>query len=432
MPSISDSFHPRNLIPVPVSSISESYSAMKSRLLIPVFAVILALPPVGSGKAATPSAPPPPLAPQTPPAAPTLTAPQGKVPPPPGSVDILNEPIVKVVNNVLPAVVNIQAQETVPEYYTAYNAYFQLYRGVRNRTEQSIGSGLIISPDGYILTNAHVVALAEKEKVVSITLNSGSKYQAQIIDADEDKDLALLKIVDQTIQFPYFDLGYASPNYLGETVVALGSPAGYQSSASQGILSAKGRTFTVEDHTYSNLIQTDAAINPGNSGGPLVDLNGGLVGINSAKLAGTAIENIGFAIPNEIVIPWTNDAVAVARGMKPAAASPVANTLEVLRQRLGLTLKTLTPAKAAEMGLEINGGLLITGVDEQSPAYQAGLRNNMIVVAINNKQVTDERTMPRELQHLQGGSNVRLHIIYVQSLGPLNIQRGGAVVLAAR
>ncbi len=137
----------------------------------------------------------------------------------------------------------------------------------------------------------------KRQKSVSITLVSGSKYQAQIIEEDSDKDLALLKIEDPTVQFPYFDLSYTSPNYLGETVVALGSPAGYQNSVSEGILSAKNRTFTVEDHTYTNLIQTDAAINPGNSGGPLVDLNGGLVGVNSAKLAGNAIENIGFAIP---------------------------------------------------------------------------------------------------------------------------------------
>ena len=205
-----------------------------------------------------------------------------------------------------------------------------------NRTAQSIGSGLIVSADGFIVTNAHVVALAEKEKVVNITLNSGSKYEAQIISEDEDKDLALLKIEDKAVQFPYFDLTYTSPNFLGETVIALGSPAGYQNSVSQGILSAKNRSFTVEDHNYTDLIQTDAAINPGNSGGPLVDLNGGLVGINSAKMAGEAIENIGFAIPQEIVVPWANDAVAVARGLKPASASATTSILDVLKQRLGL------------------------------------------------------------------------------------------------
>jgi serine protease Do len=222
---------------------------------------------------------------------PALVAPQGKVTPPPGMLDIASEPIVKVINNVMPAVVNITAEGTVPEYYNSYGQFFSRYT-----PESSIGSGLIISADGYVLTNAHVVALAEKEKVVSITLKSGSKYQAQIVNADSDADLALLKIEDKSVQFPYFDLSYVSPNLLGETVVAMGSPAGYQSSASHGILSAKGRMFTVENHTYKNLLQTDAAINPGNSGGPLVDLNGSLVGINSAKLAGPAIENIGFAV----------------------------------------------------------------------------------------------------------------------------------------
>jgi S1-C subfamily serine protease len=254
--------------------------------------------------------------------APALTVPQGKVAPPPGFIDVANEPIVKVIDNVMPAVVNITAEATVPQYYSGYDQFFGRYRMVRDTPEQSIGSGLIVSADGFIITNAHVVALAEKEKMVSITLKSGSKYQAQIVYADDDVDLALLKIQDQTVQFPYFDLSYVSPNRLGETVVAMGSPAGYQSSASHGILSAKGRMFTTEDkHTYSNLLQTDAAINPGNSGGPLVDLNGSLVGINSAKLAGPAIENIGFAIPHEVVVPWASCSISARAEMSACRSS---------------------------------------------------------------------------------------------------------------
>jgi S1-C subfamily serine protease len=376
--------------------------------------------------------PAPPNMPQAPvPQAPGLSAPQGKVSPP-GTVDISQEPIVKIVANVQPAVVNITAQETVPEYYTAYNSYFQLYRGMRNRTAQSIGSGLIISADGFILTNAHVVELAEKEKEVSITLSSGSKYHAQIIAADEDADLALLKIEDKDVQFPYFDLTYTSPNLLGETVVALGSPAGYQNSVSHGILSALHRSFTVEDHVYNNLIQTDAAINPGNSGGPLVDLNGGLVGINSAKLSGTAIENIGFAIPNDVVIPWANDAMAVAKGTMAAPTSPVVSKLDVIHKFLGINVKPLSQDDAAERGLQINGGLLITHIDEHSPAAEAGLRENMIIVMIGNRQVTDAKSLPRELLQMQSGTNVRLQVIILQSMGPLTIQRGGSVMLTAR
>ena len=362
------------------------------------------------------------------PQAPALTAPQGKVSPPPGPVDIANEPIVKIVANVQPAVVNITAQETVPEYDS--NPYLRLYRG--NRMAQSIGSGLIISADGFVITNAHVVELAEKEKEVSVTLSSGSKYKAEIVSADEDADLALLKIEDKAVQFPYFDLTYTSPNLLGETVVALGSPAGYQNSVSHGILSALHRNFTVEDHTYNNLIQTDAAINPGNSGGPLIDLNGGLVGINSAKLAGTAIENIGFAIPDDVVIPWANDAMAVAKGLKPAAVAASVSKLDMIHKYLGLTVKELSADDAAEKGLQTNGGLLITHVDENSPAGDAGLKNNMIIVMIGNRQITDERSLPKELLQMQSGTNVRLQVITIQSMGLLTIQRGGSVMLTAR
>jgi serine protease Do len=370
---------------------------------------------------------PPPVIPPPPAKAPALTAPQGKVTPPPATINIADEPIVKVINNVMPAVVNITAAGTVPQYYNSYGQFFRRYT-----PEQSIGSGLIISADGFVLTNAHVVSLAEQEKVVSITLKSGSKYQAKIIDADEDADLALLKIQDNTVVFPYFDLNYVSPNLLGETVVAMGSPAGYQSSASHGILSAKGRVFTVENHTYKNLLQTDAAINPGNSGGPLVDLNGSLVGINSAKLAGPAIENIGFAIPHEVVVSWATDAMAVARGQKPATTvSRASSILDLVRQRLGLGLATLTDAKAAEMDFD-GGGLLVTSVDENSPAADANLRKGMVVVAIDNHPVSDENSLPSGLKDLPAGSDVRLQVVYMQRFSGFLIQRGGSVVLTAR
>ncbi|HEV3272216.1 MAG TPA: trypsin-like peptidase domain-containing protein [Candidatus Methylacidiphilales bacterium] len=397
---------------------------MKIRLF--PFALLILLAFAAGRPARAQEAPPANHAPASPPPTPVLTAPQGKLPPPPGKIDIANEPIVKIVANVQPAVVNITAQETVPAYFT--NQFFRLYRG--NRTAQSIGSGLIISADGFVLTNAHVVAMAEKEKEVSITLSSGSKYQAEIMTADDDADLALLKIEDKTVQFPYFDLTYTSPNLLGETVVALGSPADLQNSVSHGILSALHRSFTVEDHTYNNLIQTDAAINPGNSGGPLVDLNGGLVGINSAKLSGTAIENIGFAIPNDVVIPWANDAMAVARGLKPAPPSPVAGKLEMIRKCLGLTVKTLTPDEAALLNLP--GGLLITHVDEDSPAGDAGVVEKMIIVKIGNRLITDSKSLPRELLQMQNGTNVRLQVVSIETVGPLRVQRGGSVMLTAR
>ncbi len=370
------------------------------------------------------------------PQAPALSAPQGKVTPPPGAVDITQEPIVKIVANVQPAVVNINAEETVPQYYTVYDQYFRKYRGVRNRMAQSIGSGLIISADGFVLTNAHVVALAEKEKEVNVTLSSGSKYRAQIITADDDADLALLKIEDQTAQYPYFDLTYVSPNLLGETVVALGSPAGYQNSVSHGILSALHRSFSVDDeqgteHVYKDLIQTDAAINPGNSGGPLVDLNGGLVGINSAKLSGSAIENIGFAIPSDIVIPWANEAVAEAKGLKPPPVSSAVSKLDAIRKFLGIQARPLAEDEAGAMHLQ-NGGLLITGIDKGTAADGAGLHKGMVIVMIGDRQITDEKSLPHELLNMQSGTNVRLQVIVVQTLGGFSLQRGGSVMLTAK
>jgi S1-C subfamily serine protease len=337
------------------------------------------------------------------PQAPGLSAPQGKITPPAGAgpIDISQEPIVKIVANVQPAVVNINAEETVPQYYTVYNQYFQRYRGVRNRLAQSIGSGLIISADGFVITNA-------------------------------------LKIEDQSqgTQYPYFDLTYVSPNLLGETVVALGSPAGYQNSVSHGILSALHRSFTVDDdqgneHVYKDLIQTDAAINPGNSGGPLVDLNGGLVGINSAKLSGTAIENIGFAIPSDIVIPWATEAIAVAKGLKPPPVSPVVGKLDAIHKFLGIAARELTDAEIGSLRLQ-NGGLLITDVDQGSPADSAKLHKGMIIVMIGNRQITDEKSLPRELLDMQTGTNVRLQVIVVQNIGNFSIQHGGSVMLTAR
>ncbi len=358
----------------------------------------------------------------------------GKVAPLPGQINVADEPIVKVINNVMPAVVNITAEGTVPQFYNAVDPFFRNFRIQRNTPEQSIGSGLIISADGFVLTNAHVVELAEREKEVLVTLKSGSKYKAQIVDADSDADLALLKIEDQSVQFPYFDLNYVSPNLLGETVIAMGSPAGYQSSASHGILSAKGRTFAAEGRSYKNLLQTDAAINPGNSGGPLVDLNGSLVGINSAKLLGPGIENIGFAIPYEVVVPWATDAMAVARGQKQAKTSTGSRAhslLDVVHQRLGLVLAALTDDQASQMQFD-DGGLIITSVDDDSPASDAGVRKGMILVGMGNHPITDERSLPTELNQLQPGDPVRLQLVSMQRFGGFEMQRGSSVLLQSR
>ena len=166
---------------------------------------------------------------------------------------------------------------------------------------------------------------------------------------------------------------------------------------------------------------------------PLVDLNGSLVGINSAKLAGPAIENIGFAIPYEIVVPWATDAMAVARGQKPATtvATRTSSLLDVVHQRLGLVLSTLTEDQAAQMQFD-GGGLVVTSVDDGSPAADANLRKGMIVVGMGTHAISDEKSLPAELNNLQTGDPVRLQVVYLQHFGGFELQRGGSVVLQAR
>ena len=154
------------------------------------------------------------------------------------------------------------------------------------------------------------------------------------------------------------------------------------------------------------------------------------MGINSAKLAGEAIENIGFAIPNEVVVPWARDAMAVARGLKPAVVAKSEDLLDNVRQHLGLVLKGLTNDLADQF--DTDSGLLITDVLDSSPAADAGLKKGMIVVGIGNRQVTNEKSLPHELAHLQAGTNVRVQVIISEQTGIFRMQRGGSVMLVSR
>src|SRR5438309_355168 len=171
------------------------------------------------------------------------------------------------------------------------------------QTLQSLGSGFIIAPAGYIVTNQHVVERAADLKI-HVTTNDGKTYNAHYIAGDDKTDLAFIKIDAQT-DFPFINLDNISPNLLGETVIVVGNAVGYGSSISRGVLSAVKRNITVDDVEYKDLVQTDAAINPGNSGGPVIDISGRLVGIASAKMAftpqGVPTQGLGFAIPADIV-----------------------------------------------------------------------------------------------------------------------------------
>jgi serine protease Do len=335
------------------------------------------------------------------------------------------EPVVQAVAKTLPAVVNINTESLVERKVRDFffDRYYTLQRKV-----PSLGSGVLIAADGYIVTNAHVVEDAEKDKI-KVTLSNGSIYQAKFLSSDPDQDLALLKVEDKN-PFPFLDMKNLSPNLLGQTVIALGNPVGYQSSVSQGILSAKNRTFKAEGATFEGLLQTDAAINPGNSGGALVDIAGNFVGLNSAKVGGTAIEGIGFAIPADKVVAWAEEAIAVAKGLKKAP-TPVSLT-GILKQKFGFTLQEMTEDLADAFGFRSSGGLIVTEVEEGSPAAKAKLQRGMLIVGIGNVQIVNESSLPRDITRIKAGDKVPFTIAIVQSKGGFILQRSQQVTMIAR
>src|SRR5213595_189149 len=225
--------------------------------------------------------------------------------------DPASEPSVLAVAKVLPAVVNINTERmvkrTVRDPFEDFYAQFFGYNRVRPRevrqTLQSLGSGFIVDPAGYIITNQHVVERAADLKI-HVTTNDGKTYNAHYITGDDKTDLAFIKI-DAKAAFPFISLDNISPNLLGQTVIVVGNAVGYGSSISRGVLSATKRDITIDNIEYKDLLQTDAAINPGNSGGPVIDISGRLVGISSAKMAftpqGIPTQGLGFAIPADVV-----------------------------------------------------------------------------------------------------------------------------------
>ncbi len=231
------------------------------------------------------------------------------------------------------------------------------------------GSGFVITPDGYILTNNHVVEDASK---LGVTLADGRKFAAKVIGVDSESDVAVIKIDGKNL--PVLKMGDSDAMEVGEWVLAVGSPFGLAGTVTSGIISATGRS-SVGIANYENFIQTDAAINPGNSGGPLVNLHGEAIGINTAIASRTGVYNgIGFAIPINMARTISNQLIengSVTRGF------------------LGISIQQLTPELAKSFGLADEHGVLIGGVSKGSPAAKAGLKAGDVVVEFAGKPVTE-------------------------------------------
>jgi serine protease Do len=332
--------------------------------------------------------------------------------------DPASEPGVLAVAKVLPAVVNINTERvvrrTVRDPFEDFYAQFFGYNRARPReirqTLQSLGSGFIIDPAGYIVTNQHVVERAAELKI-HVTTNDGKTYSAHYIAGDDKTDLAFIKIDAQT-DFPFINLDNISPNLLGETVIVVGNAVGYGSSISRGVLSAVKRNITVDDVEYKDLVQTDAAINPGNSGGPVIDLSGRLVGISSAKMAftpqGVPTQGLGFAIPAQVVRDSVNRFKKIAQkraGLKSEAGD--AETSASKAEKLfGMQLQNLSEELSDALGYARGRGVLITAVEPGSPADKAGIERGMVLYRVGKSDVTSVPQVEALLASVQSGADV--------------------------
>jgi len=344
--------------------------------------------------------------------------------------DPASEPAVLAVAKVLPAVVNINTERVVRrrvrdpfEDFAAQ--YFGNYRSrpreVR-QTLQSLGSGFIVDPAGYIVTNEHVVQRAADLKI-EVTMNDGKTYNAHYITGDPKKDLAFIKI-DAKADFPFINLDNISPNLLGQTVLVLGNALGYGSSISRGILSGMKREITIEEIEYKDLLQTDAAINPGNSGGPLIDLSGRLVGVSSAKMAftpqGVPTQGLGFAIPAETVRASVVQFKQTAQNQPPPKSTPTESEQDAASQAqrlFGIQLQNLTPDLTDALGYAAGRGVLVSAVEPESPADRAGIERGLVVYRVGRYNVSTVKQLEGLLARIGSGDSVTFTIGIVRANG---------------
>jgi serine protease Do len=347
------------------------------------------------------------------------------------------EPSVVAVNKTWPAVVNINTERIIRRtVQDPVDALFNQFYGAQVRPGRelrqkvmSLGSGFIVDPQGYIVTNQHVVERAADLKI-QVTMTDGKTYEAKYVAGDEKADLALIKIEGKT-PFPFINLNDLSPNLLGQTVLALGNPLGYGASVSRGILSALHRDMTVEDVDYKDLIQTDAAINPGNSGGPLIDISGKLVGISSVKMAftpqGVPVQGLGFGIPASVV----RDKVAEFRN--PPKVSPTTLANESAAHRFfGLDLQDLTRDLTDAFGYAPGVGVLVTDVEAGSPAADAGFKRGLVIYKIGRYEVTSSKQVESLLENVKPGTDADFTVGVVRLIGGRPLAQVQSVSLTAQ
>ena len=301
-----------------------------------------------------------------------------------------------------PAVVNISTRQRItvesnPFAGTPFGELFGSQGQPTTREAQSLGSGFIISPDGYVVTNNHVISppdsRAELEEVV-VTMPDGTEYPAEVVGNDAESDLAVLKI-QRGEPFPFVRFGDSSQARVGDWVIAIGNPFGLGGTVTSGIVSAVLRRAGAG--AYDRYIQTDASINRGNSGGPLFDMEGNVIGINNAIFSPSGGNvGIGFAIPAETAAPLVQQLISGE---------------EILRGYLGVQIQQMNPDLAEALDLPPNRGEFIQSVQPGEAAEQAGLQAGDVVIGVNGQDVTPDQTLSYIVTNIAPGTRVPLEIV---------------------
>lgn len=311
----------------------------------------------------------------------------------------------------MPSVVNIFTSKTAAPSQNPFmdDPFFRKFFGDRFDDQQekqvSLGSGVIVSAQGYILTNNHVVESADE---IEVALADGRKAIAKVVGADPETDLAVVKI--DLDNLPAITLGHVEDARVGDAVLAIGNPFGVGQTVTMGIISALGRNHLGILDAFENFIQTDAAINPGNSGGALIDANGNLLGINTAiySRSGGSL-GIGFAIP-----------VTTVKSVMDA----IIKNGQVVRGYIGVEPQDITPELAESFGLKKTNGAIIAGVLKGGPADKAGMQPGDILVSVEDKAVTDMADMLNQIAQLSPGKKAKMVVLRRNQETTLNITIG--------
>ncbi|NLJ56805.1 MAG: PDZ domain-containing protein [Firmicutes bacterium] len=271
-----------------------------------------------------------------------------------------------------------------------YGLVYDLW-GRSQLQERATGSGVIISSEGYIVTNYHVI---ENARELSVSFGSGEELPAEVVGADPPTDLAVIKVDKKGL--PAAEFADSDNLKVGEPAIAIGNPLGiaFQQSVTKGVVSARERSITIQGQKFT-FIQTDAAINDGNSGGALVNINGRVIGINTAKIKISGVEGMGFAIPSNTVRQITAELVKKGR---------------VERPWLGVTIKTLTPLEAQRLQINVDYGVLVDEVVAGSPAFQAGIRPLDVIVALEGKKTSDSAALQNALYQFKIGQKIKVTV----------------------